>query len=338
MRQRSKHADDIIDTVITAIEAGAAPWEKPWKCKTRLPANLVTGNTYRGRNLLMLTTAQALTGYADHRWAGMKQINAAGGRVRRGEHAQWICIMRTKGVSRQRDDDEPGDALGAETGNDGASRRSGPYTYTTFRPVWNAEQCENIAPPDHGGENDHDGDDTRIAVGERYLTGAPVTIKIGDRNTAEYRDASDEVLLPRRCQFEDPVDFYRTALHELAHATGHSRRLARWNGPVKFASDEYVDEELVADLAAFLTGAGAGLGHEPSATASYIGTWLRGRADIRERVRNAVTNASAAVELLNEWRAAGQGNEESTTGEVASTDEAEADATDRPPEILQPAC
>ena len=338
MRQRSRHADDIIDTLVAAIEAGAAPWEKPWKCDTRLPANLVTGATYNGRNLLMLATAQALTGYADHRWAGIKQINAAGGRVRRGERAQWICIMRTAGGSRRRDDDERTEPPDGENRNDGAERRSRSYTYTTFRPVWNAEQCENIAPPDDAGEADHEDAETRIASAETYLAGAPVTIRIGNRNTAEYRDRTDEVLLPRRSQFENPVDFYRTALHELAHATGHPSRLSRWDGPVKFASDEYVDEELVAELAAFLTGARAGLGHEPRPTASYIGTWLRGRADIRERVRNAVTNATAAAELLNEWRADGQRSEDMRTTAVETGEEARAAVIDGPAEILRPAC
>ena len=207
MRQQHKHADDILDTLVTAIEAGVAPWEKPWKCEMKPPTNLVTGNAYSRRNLLMLTTAQALSGYADHRWGGMKQINAAGGRVRRGEHARWICIMRTAGGARRRYDDEDVEQTNTEPAKDGRPSRSGPYTYTTFKPVWNAEQCDNIAPPDEKGERDGDSTDTRIADAERYLSGAPVPIRIGNRNTAEYRDATDEVLLPRRDQFDDPVDF-----------------------------------------------------------------------------------------------------------------------------------
>ena len=337
MRQRSKHADDITDSVVTAIEAGIAPWEKPWKCEMKLPANLVTGSTYRGRNLLMLTTAQALAGYADHRWAGMKQINGAGGQVRPGERARWICIMRTARGSHRRQDDEHSGPTDVKTGSEGTGRRPGPYTYTTFRPVWNAEQCDNIAPPDDGGDSGREALETRIAVAEAYLDGAPVAVRIGNRNTAAYREDTDEVLLPRREQFENPVDFYRTALHELAHATGHPSRLSRWAGPTAFGSDEYVDEELVAELAAFMTGAGAGLGHEPSPTASYIGRWLKGRGDIRERVQKAVKNASAAGELLNRWRAAGQRDTESLPTGTPTTAASESDAAGPRSDNLQAA-
>ena len=62
MKQAKKHADDLIDMLATAIEAQSAPWQKPWKCDARLPANLITSKVYTGRNLLMLTTVRATEG------------------------------------------------------------------------------------------------------------------------------------------------------------------------------------------------------------------------------------------------------------------------------------
>ena len=62
MKPAKKHADDLIDMPATAIEAQSAPWQKPWKCDARLPANLITGKVYTGRNLLILTTVRATEG------------------------------------------------------------------------------------------------------------------------------------------------------------------------------------------------------------------------------------------------------------------------------------
>ena len=94
---------------------------------------------------------------------------AAGGHVRRGEHGHWICIMRTVSGSRPADGaDAELDAMTGDSRADGSrGRRTREYTYTTFRPVWNAAQCENIAPVEDD-DADAPRSDRRIAAGEAY--------------------------------------------------------------------------------------------------------------------------------------------------------------------------
>ncbi len=167
MKHAKKHADDLIEMLATAIEAQSAPWQKPWKCDARLPTNLITGKVYTGRNLLMLATVRALKAYDDHRWAGFQQIKSAGGHVRRGERGHWICIMRTVGAARaagQNDVDLDQESDGSLSGP-GRRRTTRGYTYTTFRPVWNASQCENIAPLEEAEATD-EGKRRRILAGE----------------------------------------------------------------------------------------------------------------------------------------------------------------------------
>ena len=77
------------------------------------------------------------------------------------------------------------------------------------------------------GEPADEGEHRRILAGEAYFAGTPARVDIRRRNDACYRSRSDEVLLPRREQFDEPVGFYQTALHELAHATEHESRLDR---------------------------------------------------------------------------------------------------------------
>ena len=265
MNNANKQADDLIEMLASAIEGGSAPWHKPWRCHDRLPTNLITGKVYGGRNLLMLATVRALEGYDDHRWAGFHQIKSAGGHVRRGEHGHWICIMRAGGGGRPQSGDgaHPGgsnDDPATETGTPETRRE---YTYTAFRPVWNASQCENIAPSEEGGDAADAGDRRPILAGEAYLAGAPASIDIAQRDDACYRTTSDQVLLPRREQFDDPVGFYQTALHELAHATEHESRLDRHLDENRFGSAQYIREELVAEVPAFLASTNADLGHSP---------------------------------------------------------------------------
>ena len=265
MNQPKKHADDLIEVLAKAIEAQSAPWQKPWKYDARLPTNLITGKVYARQNLLMLSTVGALAGYNDHRWAGFQQIKSAGGHVRRGEHGHWICIMRDAVRRQKPQDHDDGDRTpGTNEGlhDPSARERTGAYTYTTFRPVWNAAQCENIAPLEYD-DAENAGATTPIAAGEAYLAGTPATVEIGRRDDASYRSRTDEVMLPTPDQFTEPVGFYQTALHELAHATGHESRLNPRLDENRFGSAQYIRKELVAEVPAFLASTNADLGHSP---------------------------------------------------------------------------
>ena len=306
-----KHAEDLIEILATAIEAGTAPWQRPWACDAEPPTNLATGRVYTGRNVLMLSAVGALKGYSDHRWAGLHQIKAAGGHVRRGEQGHWICIMRNASGGRRRSPEQRscGDAppdTDRKTADRGDERSRGSYVYTTYRPVWNAAQCENI-PPLEPTDDIAERKLRRVAIGEAYIAGAPVTVDIALSNYAGYRASSDTVMLPLREQFDEPTSFYQTALHELAHATGHPSRLDRGLENNSFGSADYIREELVAEIAAFIAGTAAGLGHGPGDSASYISSWLNGREDVRTALRGAVDEATKAVHLLEIWQTAGRG-------------------------------
>lgn len=79
-------------------------------------------------------------------------------------------------------------------------------------------------------------------------------------------------VLPRglMAAFFEPINWHRTALHELGHASGHSSRLNR-DLSGSFGSRKYAFEELVAEInAAFCC---AALGIVPTVRhADYIGS------------------------------------------------------------------
>src|SRR3546814_9430904 len=90
-----------------------------------------------------------------------------------------------------------------------------------------------------------------VPVAEAVIAASGIDFRIGG-DRAFYVPAHDYVQVPPQPAFFDQVNYYRTALHELTHATGHVSRLDRklLNG---FGSKDYEREELVAEMgSAFL--------------------------------------------------------------------------------------
>jgi antirestriction protein ArdC len=128
----------------------------------------------------------------------------------------------------------------------------------------------------------------------------PPSIKYGGR-VACYFPSRDEVQVPDRRNFTDGDEFYSTLFHELAHSTGHESRLDREGVTTNwaFGSNEYSEEELIAEMtSSFLCGfAGIGQKTMPNTTA-YIGAWLRKlQADPRYIVK-AASKAQKAADFI----------------------------------------
>lgn len=86
---------ELTDKLVQSLEQGQIPWNKPWNAlRTGLPRNMETGREYRGGNRLMLMLEQADRGYADPRYGTVKQINALGGRVKKGEHGLPVELWK----------------------------------------------------------------------------------------------------------------------------------------------------------------------------------------------------------------------------------------------------
>jgi len=101
---------------------------------------------------------------------------------------------------------------------------------------------------------------------------------------AYYNPAKDIVVLPTKAQFrihpddpeecfKDGQEYYGTALHEMAHSTGHPSRLDRLK-PTAFGSPEYAKEELVAELTSAMVGNTLGFDRRISDNnVAYLQNW-----------------------------------------------------------------
>lgn len=274
---------EITDWAIAAIEAGTPPWTKQWNAAraggSLLPINATTGAEYRGVNIPILWSfAGKIDVDGDLRFLTFKQAQAADGHVRKGEHG-----VRIVKVGRFVPKSELVKPL--------AEQRMASFlkTYTVFH----VSQCEALDPAKlYGQPTAPATEGERHAACEAIIAGTGADIRHGG-DRAFYRPSADMVQLPDFVSFPDPLDYYRTAFHELAHWTGHESRLARLYHKTK-GDEAYAREELVAEMAAAFVAASQGI--EPALHhASYLASWLRVlRADTRALVTAAAAASKAA--------------------------------------------
>ncbi|MGJ8530797.1 MAG: ArdC family protein [Alphaproteobacteria bacterium] len=284
---RTNLYDEITNNIIGELEAGRVPWVQPWgtaaaKAPLAMPNNATTGRGYSGINILILWGAVIAHGFPTQSWLTFRQALSLGGNVRKGERGTTVVY-----ADRFIPDDERKRAR--ETGDD---PRAIPFLkrFTVF----NAAQCENLpeevavaAPPPEPGLIE--------PKAEALIKATGIDVRIGG-NRAYYAPAHDYVQVPPPQAYFEPINWHRTALHELGHASGHASRLNR-DMSGSFGSKKYAFEELVAEMnAAFCC---ASLGIVPTVRhADYIGSWLEVLRDDNRAIVRAASQASKAADYL----------------------------------------
>ena len=285
--QIEAYHEKVASALIDAIEAGTAPWMKPWvPGETCRPRNAGTGHHYQGINPIMLMAA----GYGDPRWIGFAQAKGKGGSVRKGQKGTPILRVlppRTK-------TDKDGAPLLDADGNE----RTGPPTVKVLH-VWHVSQVDGLDLPSLGETTPSTWEACELAEAAMAGSGVPVDHDRGDR--ASYSPDADRIRLPERDQFPDALGYYHTALHELGHATGHRSRLSRHDASTwaAFGTQKYAREELVAEITAVMAGAELGTGSTPQHGAAYVENWLHLlKDDPKEIVRAAAAAQKAATWIV----------------------------------------
>lgn len=293
---RASLYEEVTARVIAELEAGRLPWAQPWGSAgvgPSLPRNALTGRSYSGINVLILWGAVIAQGWPSQGWLTFRQALEAGGNVRKGERGTSV-------VYADRFTPEGEKARAAETGED---PRAVPFLkrFTVF----NVAQCEGLreglAPePVPLPEREI------VPVAEACIAASGVDFRIGG-DKAFYVPSLDYVQVQPQPAFFEQVNYYRTCLHELTHATGHPARLDR-KLVNAFGSKDYAREELVAELgSAFLC---AALGIQPTVRhADYLGSWLDVLREDSRAIFRAASAASRAADWLLARHAAAQSQE-----------------------------
>lgn len=272
-------AQRVASKIIEQLEAGTAPWQKPWnplRADGSRPFNPTTGNVYRGINSLWL----GAQGHDDPRWLTYRQADSLGAQVRRGQHG---CTVEYWQFEKEQ--------WNKETGRKETVKLERPKVF--WATVFNASQLSNM--PDYQPPA-ITWDPNERAEKVIQASGAWIEHRKGDR--AFYSYGSDKIILPTREQFKDAPTYLAVALHELGHWTGHASRLNR-DLTGTWQSESYAKEELIAELSSHMNATTLGCA-SPGVDAnhvSYIASWIKAlKEDPREIFR-----AAAAAEKVHDF-------------------------------------
>lgn len=281
---------EVTDQIIEMLEKGTAPWQKPWEPGSlHLPFNPTTEKSYRGGNALHLMAVGTRRGFDDPRWLTYKQAAASGWQVRAGEKGTQIEFWQFGEEPKK--GQAPEGSLDRETGN---SDYRGPLrrVFTVF----NAKQIDGIStyiPKERA--------DWEIAeTGESILRNSGAKIVHDQNDRAFYSRSADRIHLPPNAAFKTAADYYGTALHELAHWSGHPERLNRQtlNESYRFGDANYAKEELRAELASVFLAAERGIPHNPEQHAAYVNSWIKALSEDKNEIFRAAKDAHRAADYL----------------------------------------
>ena len=288
-QDRANLYQEITDKIVAELEAGRVPWVQPWgrtaaTAPLGMPRNAATGRCYSGINVIILWSAVMERGFSGQSWLTFRQALGAGGHVRKGERGTTVVY-----ADRFVPDDERRRAE-----DDGDEPQAIPFLkrFTVF----NTDQCENL-PGDLVSAPPPPPDELILPQAEALIRATGADLRIGGER-AFYVPSEDYIQVPPPSAYFEPVNWHRTALHELGHWTGAAHRLAR-DLSGAFGTALYAKEELVAEMtSAFLC---ASLGIVPTVRhADYIGSWLEVlREDNRAIVRAASAASKAGDYLLS---------------------------------------
>lgn len=286
-QDRASLYDEITDKIIAELEAGRVPWVQPWgteaaKAPLSMPRNAVSARPYSGINVLILWGAVIERGFAGQSWLTFRQALALGGHVRKGERGTTVVYADRFVPADER-------RRARETGEEAQA-----VPFLKRFTVFNTDQCDGLsadiattAPMPLPGMIE--------PQVEALIKATGIDFRIGG-NRAFYMPAEDYVQVPPPAAYFEPINWHRTALHELGHASGHPSRLNRDLGG-SYGTKKYAFEELIAELCAAFSC--ASLGIVPTVRhADYIGSWLEVLREDNRAIVRAASQASKAADYL----------------------------------------
>ncbi len=273
---------DITDEVIAAMEAGAAPWAKPWQDggAASLPLRH-NDEAYQGINTLILWMTAAQRGYSTPHWMTYKQAAELGGQVKKGEKGSTVIYAGV--IEKERDDGET-DKIPFQRG------------YAVF----NAAQIEGLPEryyAAHEAAQTRNDNERRPDLDSFFASSGVPFYERG--NQAFYDRSADAITLPPLSAFKSSDSYYQTLAHEAIHSTGAPSRLNREKGG-KFGDAAYAREELVAELGSAFLMARLGVQPDYSNHAAYLNGWIRALKDDKRVIFRAAAGASKATSWLND--------------------------------------
>jgi antirestriction protein ArdC len=278
MTTKKTAAEVIVSRVLEAIEAKQKlPWQKPWRSTAFHPRNFATKRNYSGMNIFL---TMFLGESASNQYLTFKQAQELGGNIKKGAKSLPIGFFSQ--------------IKSKETNSKGEHSF---FPMLRYFNVFAVEDTEGIET----------GIDAPMEIRKDILscqsivdgfTNAPMVIN-GDH--AAYNPKLDQVEMPMRGLFKSDQEWYSTLFHELAHSTGHEKRLNRKGitETIGKTRADYSREELIAEISACSLMDQAGqLEAVANNSVSYLQGWIKWLKDNPTELLKAMTQAGKATNLI----------------------------------------
>ena len=265
---------EITSRIITEMENGVIPWQKPWVASGSC-ISYATGKAYSLLNQMLLDRPGE--------YATFKQVQQAGGYVRKGAKAQMVVFWKWI----EQEDEETGE------------KKEIPLL--RYYNVFHIDQCEGLkAKHSKPLPNTANANQAAERIICDYLKASGVKMEHQEGDRAFYRPSTDSITLPHMAQFSATAEYYSTAFHELTHSTGHAKRLNRLDSTAYFDSEAYSKEELIAEIGASALVNVAGLETAKSFrnSTAYIQNWLSVLRNDKRFIVSASGKAEKAVHMI----------------------------------------
>ena len=310
------------EMLIKRMEEMQKDWHKGWiggGSMFGLPQN-ISGRTYEGSNAFLLFLHTASNGYKAPVYMTYGQLHKEGAHVLKGEKAvpvfKWGFSIKDKDGKKVTEEE-------FHNMTDDEKKECKRRPFLKIYPEFNIDQTNmsevNKEKYDAVVSQFRKTDVPTITDGmyvnkaiDRMMEKQEWVCKIQydkEEKGAYYSPAKDIVVLPTKAQFrihpddpeecfKDGQEYYGTALHEMAHSTGHPSRLDRLK-PAAFGSPEYAKEELVAELTSAMVGNTLGFDRRISDNnVAYLQNWtsaLRKEPKFIVSVMSDVNKASRII-------------------------------------------
>ena len=292
-----KAVDKFTEMMIARMEEmKAGDWKKGWingKGVFGMPQN-ISGRNYSGSNSFFLQMDAAMRGYRTPVYMTFLQIQKEGAHVNKGATAMpviyWDFTIQDKDGKRVSNSDY----------RNMSKEEQKQYKVTPFLKAYNVFNVEQTNLEEVNKEKydkllakftapeikDVKGMYENAALDrlfERQEWVCPIQVD-KPSSSAFYSPSRDRIVVPMKEQFnigttpeetyKDGMEYYSSALHEMAHSTGTPERLNRTKGD-KFGDEKYAKEELVAELTAANVGYAMGFDKRIlDNNAAYLDGWI----------------------------------------------------------------
>ena len=322
--EKKSFRDKLAEKFIESLEENPKDWVKRWSTnETGRPYNMVSGVKYSGGNALLLKHMEISRNYKDPRWLTFNQVKKLNEKrskedqikIPRGtkmtpiEYYFMYDNFKKKFISWEEyenlSQEEKGQRVNITTGEIVIDKSEKGFIRERYvirnkeYYVFNAAQLQNM--PEYVIEQNMN-DIAPSVVVENVAKGMGVEIIEEEQGRAFYSPIDDKVVLPLKSQFESDYDYTSTALHELAHSTGHPSRLNR-DQAHGFGSPEYAYEELVAEMTSCFMSEYV---ESPMSEAdmenhvAYVQSWIKSIKNDKNYLFKAIKEANKAADYMIE--------------------------------------